>query len=714
MIVAWQADPAWVAGWESLHRAANGRVPPSGRDDWRQGFAGLSGGARGVTGIADVFLERVPARRLVVLGEAGTGKTTLLRHLVLSLFASPSGLERVPVLVPLASWDATTEFEEWLETRLPAQHACLGGVPSHDTGEPSLVHALLKEQRLLLVLDGLDEMPRDVQQEALKKINGWLRPGEPLVLASRPEVYRRVAGLDAHSSPHHAAAWLGGAAVITMLPLDDAAVEAYVAGDLPNRGYADRWAPVFARLRSHGSEPVAEVMRVPLMLWLARSIYGPSGNVSYGWGGTLPDPVELCDRERFASVSELKEHLFRNFVPSAYRGGGHSARAPWDAESAGRILSYLARNRRFLRDSVRRDDVLPDNRWRWRLVAAVAALAAAGGVWLALQAVSRFLGQFPGWLMWVPGVWLVYVFLYIFGSLLPGSAEALFAPVRWWGWPVIAMAAVSWWLDWPGLWTIGWCVAAWIAFFPDPEEDRFRFEAGVTWATCGGVCCSIAWSVGALHVDLLIGLACGLAYQILRRRLARIERFWERLMTSPMPLAGAVGVAVAMALDLNWHGLDPDDLVSGWPHTPLGAALVCWLIVVVPHNIRYYWRRGWPEAPVRPRISWRFLPTRWLEAVAVLPVALWFGHRLEQDWRVLGAGILAAAWTLLIIRLPRRWAPFLTVFLPVRAYLHLQGRLPWRLKDFLEDAHERGVLRRNGTFYEFRHIELQRHLANQP
>ena len=39
--------------------------------------------------------------------------------------------------------------------------------------------------------------------------------------------------------------------------------------------------------------------------------------------------------------------------------------------------------------------------------------------------------------------------------------------------------------------------------------------------------------------------------------------------------------------------------------------------------------------------------------------------------------------------------------------LPLRGELPWRTRAFLRDAHERGVLRQSGAFYQFRHILLQ-------
>ncbi|WP_457467483.1 hypothetical protein [Streptomyces sp. TE4109] len=55
-----------------------------------------------------------------------------------------------------------------------------------------------------------------------------------------------------------------------------------------------------------------------------------------------------------------------------------------------------------------------------------------------------------------------------------------------------------------------------------------------------------------------------------------------------------------------------------------------------------------------------------------------------------------------------RWA------ILARGWRPLTGRLPWALNTFLEDAHRRGVLRRNGAFYQFRHTLLQQHLAPHP
>nr|WP_162689401.1 NACHT domain-containing protein [Streptomyces sp. ST1020] len=683
-----------------------------GLDGCLQGLSGVcTGGYVAGAGLADV-LDRVPTRRLVVLGEAGTGKTTLLAHLVLSLLDRASGTEPVPVLVPLASWNVPeSEFEEWLETQLPAQHRCLSGSLPHAPGGPSLVRALLGERRLLLVLDGLDELPRPYWREALKKINASLRGGRPLVLSSRPEAYRHAAGVDVSSPPWPNAVWLHGAAAVTLLPLDDAAVEAYLTGDAPNRGYAGRWDPVIARLRSSRPEPVAEVLRVPLLAWLARSVYGPGGTAGPDQGGPLPDPVELCDRERFASVGAIKEHLFRNFLPSAYRDAGPPGRYRWDAASAGKILGYLARDTAFLWVPRTRYRLLPIAS-QWQLGTVNVGIA-AGGCWLALYVVDRSIGPFPAWLTWVPLVWSAYVLIHTAATyFLSQHARRLYSVVGWWCWPVSAAAVAHWRLDLPGLWTIGCCVGVAVPFFPEPTEDlgyargTGRFEAAISWAAAGGVCCAVAWSVESLRTPLLTGLACGLAYQIVHRLLPRTGPLWECLATL-VPLATVVGAAIAMALDLDWHGLDRDDLLSGWPRTPLVAASACWLIAVVVGNGLRYWNGSWFPAPLLPRAGW-------LEAVVVLPVALWFGPGLERDWQVLGVAVLVAAWTPLVLSSVCAWGSILLVYLPIRACLALSGRLPWHLRSFLEDAHARGVLRKNGALYEFRHIELRSHLDNQP
>src|SRR5262249_22051770 len=52
-------------------------------------------------------------------------------------------------------------------------------------------------------------------------------------------------------------------------------------------------------------------------------------------------------------------------------------------------------------------------------------------------------------------------------------------------------------------------------------------------------------------------------------------------------------------------------------------------------------------------------------------------------------------------------------FTVTRWQLSWNRSLPRDLMGFLDDAHRRGVLRQVGGVYQFRHLDLQRHLANQ-
>jgi hypothetical protein len=55
----------------------------------------------------------------------------------------------------------------------------------------------------------------------------------------------------------------------------------------------------------------------------------------------------------------------------------------------------------------------------------------------------------------------------------------------------------------------------------------------------------------------------------------------------------------------------------------------------------------------------------------------------------------------------RAWPAFLVA----SGWLAVRRCFPWRLMAFLEDAYRLGLLRVVGSAYQFRHAELQDHLA---
>ncbi|MEV4339079.1 hypothetical protein [Streptomyces sp. NPDC049590] len=117
--VAWEAaDANLVESWTQLKELAEDwpGQSPEAASAWALSPAGLAGKGGD---IIQVF-ERVPTRRLVVLGEPGAGKTMLLIRLLLAMLEHRPPGGPVPVLFPLASWDpARQDLYTWMADNSP-------------------------------------------------------------------------------------------------------------------------------------------------------------------------------------------------------------------------------------------------------------------------------------------------------------------------------------------------------------------------------------------------------------------------------------------------------------------------------------------------------------------------------------------------------------------------------------------------------------------
>jgi hypothetical protein len=71
------------------------------------------------------------------------------------------------------------------------------------------------------------------------------------------------------------------------------------------------------------------------------------------------------------------------------------------------------------------------------------------------------------------------------------------------------------------------------------------------------------------------------------------------------------------------------------------------------------------------------------------------------------AGLMGGLTAGLAVAMAGAWAHFATT----RIWLALTRRLPWNLLAFLDDAYDRGVLRRFGVVYQFRHDSLRDQVA---
>ena len=250
-----------------------------------------------------VLYDRVTTGRLVILGDPGGGKTGAAVLLLLALCAKRRPDGRIPVWFPLASWEPHIPVEEWMSDQLATTY----GIPI------TLARQLVNDGRILPFLDGLDEIPADRWLIAMAELRSL--DTTPLVLTCRTVEYTAAV----------ADRVLAAAAVVEVIPVDPATAAAY----LTHSGAADahRWDPLIAALDDPVSNPCQQVLRSPLMLSLARTLYQAPAS----------DPAELT---AYRTAAQLEDRLLDAFITAVY--GRDSADTT--ALDARRWLSFFADN----------------------------------------------------------------------------------------------------------------------------------------------------------------------------------------------------------------------------------------------------------------------------------------------------------------------------------------------------------------------------------
>ncbi|MEW2071239.1 NACHT domain-containing protein [Streptomyces sp. NPDC007346] len=351
--------------------------------------------------IADHY-SATPARRLVVLGGAGAGKSVLvlrLAHALLHRRAKGSG-DPVPMVVSLASWDPGQGLLRWMANQLADAYpeAC---TPVPEAPAADVAFHLLLTGRVLPVLDGFDELPEDRRAAAFHQISRTMRGRRPFVLASREPEYREHAPDEADFERTE----------IRLSPLDDATVRAYLG---PGRTRT-RWTTVLDRLADHSSDAPPEVRRlrevlsVPLMANLARVAYAH----------TTADPSELLEPDVFGSRADIERHLYDAFLDAVY-SSSHDIQAAyggWSPQQARTWVGYLAARMKAANEQ--------DLAW-WRLEEAlprvVAVLVLVPALLVGSLAVSGLAFGLPWWRLWLPWPSPLGAYMMLCGLVLVAEA----------------------------------------------------------------------------------------------------------------------------------------------------------------------------------------------------------------------------------------------------------------------------------------------------
>jgi len=165
------ADTLFTVGWDTLVDLAqrSGAYEEMDPLKWAGSPRGLSGldeeDLRGV-------LEKVPTGWLVVLGKSGSGKSMLMLRTVREIIKHRKSGDPVPVFVPMTSWDPKKDgLRVWLEKQLPIDYPGLSANVMGDGKRTTLLAMLFDEQKIMPILDGLDEMPVAARIEAINQLN---------------------------------------------------------------------------------------------------------------------------------------------------------------------------------------------------------------------------------------------------------------------------------------------------------------------------------------------------------------------------------------------------------------------------------------------------------------------------------------------------------------------------------------------------------------
>jgi len=257
--------------------------------------------------ILDVFDEL--GRALLILGVPGSGKTTTLLELARDLIAraesDPS--QPLPVVINLSTWNRPREtLFDWLIDEIRDKYK----IPARFT------HTWLQENRLLLLLDGLDEVKATNRSACVEAINAFARdyglPG--VVVTSRLEEYSQLpARLELHGA-------------ILLRPLTDTQINSYLAKA------GSKLAALQATLQD---DPVLRNQaQFPLMLSIMSMAYNlaPQDFPAQALVGQDTDSIEI-----------RRKYLFATYIDAMFKRRG-KARQSYTREKTLSWLSWLARS----------------------------------------------------------------------------------------------------------------------------------------------------------------------------------------------------------------------------------------------------------------------------------------------------------------------------------------------------------------------------------
>lgn len=597
------------------------------------------------------YFGGIQAGRLLILGEPGAGKTVAALRIAVDLLGRRATGGAVPVRFSLSGYRPGGSLVRWLSSQLAARF----------TLEPEIARALIAAQRILPILDSLDEMDEDSSghvraERTIRSINEYFARDDPqrgasLIVTCRADAYPELSDL-------------ADIEILRIRGLQPVEISDYLRAQAQTGIIADlqRWGPLLDDLDPRRRDPgaVARFLSTPwrliLMVTVCESQHGPS-------------PVEVMfgsdTRQRTVrSDADVDESLLAHFVSvriERYNHGRELAKQSETAVDSSRRrlpnrsyssdevtvwLTEIARCLMWLRYNGKGEDLVLSEWWR-----------AADRPRTTLTRVSRH-----SRVRWLHGILATVI-----------VAAATFATTTRLGGPDV----VDWSQFRPYLMLLG----------------SGRVDAAFASAL-------LVVLVGAVVLPIAAGFDAGGRNPLPRRvSLANLRagRAWRNIGIAVLTgsvLGALIGVVVAFTAGLAVSA-EVDVLVGGV--TGAAAGLILGAAFAVD-------RRA--VASIRPP--------------AVIIGDLSYGVLIGSATAVLGGvgATLAAGWhfgLVIAIALGAVFGFVLHSAVAIRYALavlimRLRGRLPLRFALFLEWTVAAGLLREVGVSYQFRHSEFERWL----
>lgn len=664
---------AAAVGWEwaeeeRLRRIYDPRPLPVRWEVTSSASAATAAGADPISDLAGQFteihalLKRLSPARLVILGMAGAGKSVLAIKLAHDILAARTPDMPVPVILQAATWDVDTDLPEWIAEQLAHKLATLAQPVRDPAGTvSSLGHAFARGKMVFPIIDGFDELPETVRGRAIEKINRF-GSDNGLVLTSRPDEYQ--------SAVTTLGRGVARAAVVEVLPLRTAEAKQYLS-EATAANPLGRWAGVFGLLDAEPDGPLARVLRTPLMLWLARTVYESSAR----------DPAELLNQDRFANQGEIEEHLLDAFIPAAYSESVKGRKRRYRPQHADRWLGFLARYQtRNARSGIA---------W-WQL-------ADATFLWNRLCAGLRSVARWN--VLWA----ITAILLARHGNWRTGGFSAREPWSSWIGGPLGRQAEPE--------------IRVLISYYQSPDGTPIRAISRTLLPWLEHAKTLLPW-ISISHFEIMvigIGIFAFIFDSSFTAGPVKPSIELGEVVSNAVPIAAkAIALSIGLVM-LVIPILLRSPLIHGITRSLRDRD--AWFAVLALATFRLPALAGNLTAPIDlagslnarrtlsidRRASW----TQWTIRSALEGTTAWllFGSQIAIAY-----GILLAA-RRAINTLPGSPDHASHLYRQARIPLFVTGRAPWRLVTFLEDAHRRGALRQDGATYQFRHIRLQERLA---